>query len=82
LKFAIPGTSFDPDTASLLGSVFDDALSSLECDGCQPDIVKEVVASRIIALASKGERDPDRLRRAAFSAFGLTNEKDSVRPAK
>jgi hypothetical protein len=82
LKFAIPGTSFDPDTASLLGRVFDDALSCLEGDGLQPDIVKEVVASRIITLASKGERNPSRLRRAALSAFGLASGIDKVGLAK
>jgi hypothetical protein len=30
-------------------------------DAGQPNIVKEVIAKRIISLARNGERDPDRL---------------------
>jgi len=36
----------------------------------QPDIVKEVIARRIISLAQKGERDPDRLCARALAALG------------
>ena len=39
-------------------------------DNGQPDIVKEVIARRIISLAQKGERDPDRLCARALAALG------------
>ena len=67
VKFLGPAASFDSDLTAILGSVFDEAISTL--DGCLPEIVKEVVASRIIVLASKGVRDPDRLRKAALGAL-------------
>ena len=40
-------------------------------DTGQPEIVKEAIAKRIITLAAKGERDPERLRAAALAAFGV-----------
>jgi len=70
LRFIKPsgGSNFDPEVASMLGSVFDDAMSSLQ--GCQPDAVREVIAARIITLALSGERNPDRLRAAALRGLG------------
>jgi len=70
LNFILPDTNFDPDTAAMLGAVFDKTIASLH-DAGQPDIVKETIARRIIALAARGERDPDRLCEAALTALGL-----------
>lgn len=72
--------SLDADTTSLLGGVFDAAMSSVESR--QPDIVREAVASRIITLALRGERDPDRLRAAALHGLGLPRYPDQVLPTK
>jgi hypothetical protein len=58
------GGSLEPEVTSVLGNVFDDAMSSIQ--GCQPDAVKEVIAVRIMTLALLGERNPDRLRAAAL----------------
>ncbi len=74
LRFLGPGASFDADLTAVLGSVFDEAISRL--DGRQPEVVREVVASRIITLASRGERDPDRLRKAALGALHAARDAD------
>ena len=62
-------TSFDPETIKALCDAYDKALRSLH-DAGQPDVVKEVIAQRIIALAKHGERNPDRLCADALSALG------------
>jgi hypothetical protein len=54
----------------MLGAVFDKTIAALRDDG-QPEIVKEVIARRIIALAAKGERNPDHLCSAALAAVGV-----------
>jgi hypothetical protein len=53
----IKTTAFDPEGVKLLC----EAYASLHDTG-QPYLVREVIASRIIAMAKQGERDPDRLR--------------------
>jgi hypothetical protein len=70
LKFIPPDTVFDPDTAAMLGAVFDKAVASFDLDN-QPEIVREAIAKRIIALAAKGERNPDHLGKAAVAALGV-----------
>jgi hypothetical protein len=45
---------FDPEIAATLGAAYDEAVARLLN---QPDIVRETVAKRIVALAAKGERD-------------------------
>lgn len=80
LKFVGPAASFDSDMTAVLGSVFDETISRL--NGQEAEIVREVVASRIIMLASKGERDPDRLRKAALAALDLTCSTDGAGPSE
>jgi hypothetical protein len=70
LKFVPPDTYFDPETTAVLGAAFDEALVALNDTG-QPELVKEAMAKRIILLASKGERDPDRLCAAALAALNV-----------
>jgi hypothetical protein len=43
-------------------------------DGGQPDLVREIIAKRIIEAARKGERDPVRLRNAGLAALGYDKE--------
>ena len=43
-------------------------------DGGQPDLVREIIAKRIIEAAEKGERDPVRLRDAGLAALGYGRE--------
>jgi hypothetical protein len=63
-SFVRPGV-FDPEALAAMGVAFDAACKALEDTG-QPQIVREVIAERIIAAANAGERDPVRLREAAL----------------
>ena len=51
------------------GDAYEKARKSLHDTG-QPQIVNEIIAQRIIALAKQGERDPNRLCAGALSALG------------
>jgi hypothetical protein len=62
--------AFDPQTTSAMGQAFELACQSLRIGG-QPEIVKEVMAKRIIQAAQNGERDPHRLAVKAMDAVGL-----------
>jgi len=46
--------NIDLEIAATLGAAYDEAVARLLN---QPDIVRETVARRIVALAAKGERD-------------------------
>ena len=62
-------TSFDPDTLRIMGAAFECAQAALDDRG-QPEIVYEVIAKRIIAMASDGERDVLVLAERALEALG------------
>jgi hypothetical protein len=62
-SFAGPG-AFGPETLAAMSEAFEAALKALQ-DTCRPNVVREVVALRIVAAARSGERDPVRLREAA-----------------
>jgi hypothetical protein len=65
------GTSFQPDEVKLMRSVLDEAAIILpEAERTSP--MKAKLASRILAAAAKGERNPNKLRIAA-----LLNETDA-----
>ena len=68
LRFIHPDSSFDPETIALMGSVCDDAIAELQ-DRADLEVVREVMAKRIIHLAAKGERDPVRLKQAALATL-------------
>ena len=68
LQFIRPTDAFDPGTVETLGKAYDMALAALHDIG-QPEVVREVLARRIIAAARKGERDPAALCAIALAAF-------------
>lgn len=68
LEFLRPADSFDPEALEALGKAYDMALAALH-DAGQPDVVREVIARRIIKAAKKGDRDPAKLCAVALSAF-------------
>jgi hypothetical protein len=53
-----------------MGAAFEKVCQTLR-DGGQPEIAKEVIAKRIIALAQEGERDPDRLCERTLAAIDM-----------
>jgi hypothetical protein len=63
------GGVFDDHATKVMGEAFDAACKDLHDTG-QPSIVYEVVATRIIEAAKSGERDPEKLRDWALTAFG------------
>lgn len=60
--------SFGPEATAAMGTAFAAALKSLH-DAGQPQIVREIIAARIIAAARLGELDPVRLREAALAGM-------------
>jgi hypothetical protein len=61
-------TNFDPEIAATLGAAYDEAVARLLN---QPDIVRETIAKRIVALTAKGERDAHALCDKALIAEGF-----------
>jgi hypothetical protein len=68
LQFIRPYDVFDPETLVILGEAYDKALASLHDRG-QPLLVREIMAERIFDLATMGERNPDRLCKAALGSL-------------
>src|SRR5436190_19688778 len=65
--------AFDAETTRLMGEAFDRATAMLRDKG-QPHIVMEVIAKRIIKVATSGERDPDELARRGLLALGIETD--------
>jgi hypothetical protein len=53
-----------------MGKAFDLACQCLY-DSAQHNLVRQIIAKRIIEVARKGERDPDELCARALQALGL-----------
>lgn len=70
LQFIRPENAFDPETMAILVDAYDRAIAQLHDRG-QPDIVREVIARRIIELAGRGKRDAMALCDAALTAIGI-----------
>jgi hypothetical protein len=62
--------SFDPEATHIMGQAFECACKSLHDVG-QPEMVKNVIAKRIIEIAKTGERDPNQLCKRALKAVRL-----------
>ena len=60
--------NIDPKIAGTLGAAYGEAVARLLN---QPDIVRETIAKRIVALAAKGERDVHALCDKALIAEGF-----------
>ena len=69
IKEAELGTVFDDQATKAMGEAFDAACKDLDETG-QPSIVYHAVAKCIIEVAKSGERDPEKLRDRALTAFG------------
>jgi hypothetical protein len=59
------GTRYQPDEIKLMRSVLDEAAIILP-EAERTSAMKAKLASRILAAAAKGERDPNKLRIAAL----------------
>jgi hypothetical protein len=63
-SFIGPG-AFGPEALAAMGEALDAAFEELRHTG-EPDVVREIIATRIIAAIRLGERDPARLLEAAL----------------
>jgi hypothetical protein len=63
--------AFGPEATAAMAEAFDAACNEL-CAGGQLQMVRKLLARRIIAAARKGELDPVRLRSVALSGLPLT----------
>jgi hypothetical protein len=75
LPFIHARADFDDETTRLLGEAFDAARASLDGQD-EPELFYEIIATRIVGAARKGERDPIRLRDIGLEALGY--KKDAV----
>jgi hypothetical protein len=73
LQFIRNKSDFDDEATRLIGEAFDAVCKDLHDTG-QPVLVREIIAKRIIKAATKGERDPARLRKAGLAALGYDRE--------
>jgi hypothetical protein len=64
------GSAFDSQATHAMGEAFDLACSNMRIGG-QPEVVREIMAARIIQAARSGERDPNRLAAKAMDAVGI-----------
>jgi hypothetical protein len=70
---------FNPEEVTMLRCVFEDTLRALKLVD-RSDPATSLIAKKIIALASQGERDPKRLRQAAIQAFSQASEDGETSP--
>jgi hypothetical protein len=61
---------FEPEATAAMGKAFDAACEELHCTS-QPEVVRELIATLVIAAASRGELDPIRLRMVALAGFAI-----------
>ena len=66
----IQDVCFDDKATLAMGAAFDQACSSLR-HFARDEIVRELIAKRIIEAAKNGERDPIRLRSQALLGFSI-----------
>jgi len=71
VPFVRPETAFDLEMTAILIAAYEAAIESIE-DRMHPAALREIAARRIIALASRGERNPERLCAAALATIGRT----------
>jgi hypothetical protein len=68
ISFLKGQSAFEPEATQAMSVAFDDACQILRLNG--DERAREAVATRIIELARRGERDPARLRDAVLHDAG------------
>jgi hypothetical protein len=62
--------AFGPEATAAMGEAFDAACQELRCP-IQQEVIRELIASLIIAAASRRELDPVCLRMVALAGFAI-----------
>jgi len=81
LQFSRRNRGFDADATEALTAAYESAVAAIARSG-QPNNLCEVAARRIIAMASKGERNPDRLCAAALATVTKSARQRSDPPVR
>ncbi len=69
-RFIPANNSFDPEAIAIICAAYDRAAAELHDKG-HARVVREIIGKRIVALAAKGERNPERLCNSGLVAAGL-----------
>ena len=73
---SLSGASFNSQATRAMASAYDKACGQIQQIGL-PMIVNEIVAKRIIRLATDGERDPNKLCERVISALGTASDRSA-----
>jgi hypothetical protein len=79
--FSRRNQGFDAAATAALIAAYESAVAAIARSG-QPHNLCEVAARRIIAMASKGERNPDRLCAAALATVAKSAQRQSDPPVR
>ena len=71
----ISNAVFEPADIELMSDAYSRAMENVYGFGHPNKIVGKMIASRIIALTSGGERDPNRLREKALASCGFNRDR-------
>lgn len=72
---------FAPDEVAMLGNVFEDVLQTLGLVD-RKDPITEMVAKKVVELATGGMRDPARLKALTVQAFTKQQQQQQQIPRK
>jgi hypothetical protein len=73
IDVCISDRTFDAEATAIICQAFDKTCKELHDTG-QPEVVRELIAKRIIEIAGRGERDPDKMCEAALLSFGFRRD--------
>jgi hypothetical protein len=77
-KLVISDRSFDTEQVATIGEAFDKACKEMRDKG-QPASLQESIAKRLVEIAARGERDPDKMCEYALFSLGLAANVFTVR---
>ena len=69
LRHLLHGSVFGPETIEVMSAAYEGVCKTLGLAD-RTDPITQLVAKKIIELAERGERDPDRLHSETLKAFG------------
>ena len=72
--------SYDPEMTRVMGEAFEAACRQITDN--QNPLLREALAKNILAQAQRGERDPNKMCRAALSSMGIDARAPGDEPAK
>ena len=66
-------SAFQPEVTAAMAAAFDRACRTI-CGHAQIDLVREIIAKRIVELARRGDSDEEHLYEGALRALGLERQ--------